>query len=271
MFLYSSELCLYEFCLYSGSVVGMLKVGTKNLYVCDPHGETKPVMAPCVLDFYVHESRQRSGLGKQLFEAMLADQCNQPAKMAIDRPSEKLLGFLSKHYSESNGLHTNDCFYSNIWQLSNGVQIWIALCRRWTISSYTKIFSSLTPKKPQPKRVRSTSRIGEYEDLTFTVNQAYNTACTILVVCLIRLTIHISSCRNWTNIIQHVHTYVVLIPACLGRMSSVTTLTSISTSSNTVAWAPHPVPIQPWVKCPAFRLRQWVVSVLHGHFAACQR
>lgn len=97
------------FRLSSASVVGMLKVGTKNLYVCDPHGDTKPVMAPCVLDFYVHESRQRSGLGKQLFEAMLADQHNQPSKMAIDRPSEKLLGFLSKHYRKPGGLHASDC------------------------------------------------------------------------------------------------------------------------------------------------------------------
>lgn len=78
----------------------MLKVGTKNLYIFDPNGETRQVSAPCVLDFYVHESRQRSGLGKQLFEAMLADQHYTPAKMAIDRPSDKLIGFFSKHYGE---------------------------------------------------------------------------------------------------------------------------------------------------------------------------
>lgn len=78
----------------------MLKVGTKNLYIFDPNGETKQVSAPCVLDFYVHESRQRSGLGKQLFEAMLTDRHYKPAKMAIDRPSEKLIGFFNKHYGE---------------------------------------------------------------------------------------------------------------------------------------------------------------------------
>lgn len=78
----------------------MLKVGTKNLYVFDPNGDTKQVLAPCVLDFYVHESRQRSGLGKQLFETMLADQHYAPVKMAIDRPSEKLIGFFDKHYSK---------------------------------------------------------------------------------------------------------------------------------------------------------------------------
>lgn len=92
--------CILRHCFHSGCVVGMLKVGTKSLYVFDPHGDTKQVRAPCVLDFYVHESRQRSGLGKQLFESMLADQHYAPVKMAIDRPSAKLIGFLDKHYSK---------------------------------------------------------------------------------------------------------------------------------------------------------------------------
>lgn len=79
-------------------MVGLLKVGTKNLYIFDPNGETRQVSAPCVLDFYVHESRQRSGLGKTLFESMLTEQNYVPSKMAIDRPSEKLIGFFNKHY-----------------------------------------------------------------------------------------------------------------------------------------------------------------------------
>ena len=52
----------------------------------------------CVLDFYVHESRQRSGCGKNLFEYMLQDQKTTPKFMAIDRPSPKLLAFLRKYY-----------------------------------------------------------------------------------------------------------------------------------------------------------------------------
>lgn len=84
----------------SGIVTGLLKVGPKNLYVFDPNGETKMVNAPCVLDFYVHESRQRAGLGKKLFETMLAEEQCVPHKMAIDRPSEKLTGFLKKHYGK---------------------------------------------------------------------------------------------------------------------------------------------------------------------------
>ena len=58
----------------------------------------------CVLDFYVHESRQRSGCGRLLFEAMLMDQkVAHPRFLATDRPSPKLIAFLKKHYN----LHKN--------------------------------------------------------------------------------------------------------------------------------------------------------------------
>ena len=54
----------------------------------------------CVLDFYVDESLQRSGFGKMLFDYMLENMNNmQPCKLAYDRPSPKLLPFLSKHYN----------------------------------------------------------------------------------------------------------------------------------------------------------------------------
>lgn len=49
----------------------MLKTGKKGLYIFDRDGQHYQVSPPCILDFYVHESRQRSGLGKQLFEHML--------------------------------------------------------------------------------------------------------------------------------------------------------------------------------------------------------
>lgn len=94
-----------------GLVVGILKVGRKSLYVFDQNGETVNVTAPCVLDFYVHESRQRGGLGRELFEHMLNEEKIQPAEMAIDRPSEKLLGFLQKHYG----------LYNKIPQMNNFV------------------------------------------------------------------------------------------------------------------------------------------------------
>ncbi|CAF4395495.1 unnamed protein product [Rotaria socialis] len=85
-----------------GSVVGFLKVGAKNLFVHDSHGQVHERTPLCLLDFFVHESKQRSGYGKQLFEAMLEfEKCNA-YELAIDRPSNKCLGFLHKHYSLSS-------------------------------------------------------------------------------------------------------------------------------------------------------------------------
>ena len=81
-------------------VLGLLKVGRKKLFLLDEAGEQHEECPMCVLDFYVHESRQRSGCGRRLFEAMLADQGEglHPANMAVDRPSPKLIGFLKKYY-----------------------------------------------------------------------------------------------------------------------------------------------------------------------------
>lgn len=91
---------ILRFPFRSGCVTGLLKVGVKNLYVFDANGESLPVAAPCVLDFYVHESRQRAGLGKELFEHMLERENFIPRKLAIDRPSDKLIAFLQKHYGK---------------------------------------------------------------------------------------------------------------------------------------------------------------------------
>lgn len=52
----------------------------------------------CVLDFYVHESCQRQGLGIRLFEAVLTAEGADPACMGYDRPSRKLMAFLAKHF-----------------------------------------------------------------------------------------------------------------------------------------------------------------------------
>lgn len=93
----------------SGCVTGLLKVGVKNLYVFDESGETKPVPALCVLDFYVHETRQRAGLGKEMFEFMLERENAIPRKLAIDRPSEKLVAFLDKHYGRKAARVSSSC------------------------------------------------------------------------------------------------------------------------------------------------------------------
>ncbi|XP_025989087.1 alpha-tubulin N-acetyltransferase [Solenopsis invicta] len=81
-----------------GSVVGLLKTGSKNLFLFDETGEHYQLQARCILDFYVHESRQRMGLGNILYQHMLSEENIRPVKLAIDRPSEKFLAFLRKYY-----------------------------------------------------------------------------------------------------------------------------------------------------------------------------
>ncbi|NXH15892.1 ATAT acetyltransferase, partial [Bucco capensis] len=49
-------------------------------------------------DFYIHDSLQRLGYGKELFQHMLQSEQVEPWKLAVDRPSPKLLSFLHKHY-----------------------------------------------------------------------------------------------------------------------------------------------------------------------------
>ncbi|XP_017103672.2 alpha-tubulin N-acetyltransferase 2-like [Drosophila bipectinata] len=81
------------------AVTGLLKVGTKNLYLFDEKGACRRAnQTPAILDFYIHESRQRRGLGKRIFDKMLADQGWSPCKVSVDRPSPKMIGFLGKHF-----------------------------------------------------------------------------------------------------------------------------------------------------------------------------
>ncbi|XP_050775472.1 alpha-tubulin N-acetyltransferase 1 isoform X2 [Gopherus flavomarginatus] len=65
----------------------------------DRHGAHNEVEPLCVLDFYIHESLQRHGYGKELFQCMMQRERVQPHQLAVDRPSEKLLCFLRKHYN----------------------------------------------------------------------------------------------------------------------------------------------------------------------------
>ncbi|KAM9166960.1 LOW QUALITY PROTEIN: alpha-tubulin N-acetyltransferase 1 [Mergus octosetaceus] len=79
------------------AVIGFLS-GYKKLFLLDhsgAHNEAEPL---CVLDFYIHESLQRHGYGRELFQHMLKSERMEPWRLAVDRPSEKLLGFLRKHY-----------------------------------------------------------------------------------------------------------------------------------------------------------------------------
>uniref|UniRef100_A0A8C3RIF2 Alpha-tubulin N-acetyltransferase 1 n=1 Tax=Chelydra serpentina TaxID=8475 RepID=A0A8C3RIF2_CHESE len=82
-----------------GAIIGFLKVGYKKLFLLDRHGAHNEVEPLCVLDFYIHESLQRHGYGQELFQCMLQRERVQPHQLAVDRPSEKLLCFLRKHYN----------------------------------------------------------------------------------------------------------------------------------------------------------------------------
>lgn len=84
-----------------GLVVGLLKIGEKNLFLVDRTGKLHEKKAMCILDFYVHESKQRMGCGKYMFDRMLKDMKVLPESLAIDKPSNLFLKFLEKHY----GLH----------------------------------------------------------------------------------------------------------------------------------------------------------------------
>lgn len=85
-------------------VLGFLKVGNKNLFALDEMGRHLQISPLCVLDFYVSESCQRKGLGKRIFDFMLASESGileGPHKLAYDRPSIKLQSFLYKHFNLS--------------------------------------------------------------------------------------------------------------------------------------------------------------------------
>lgn len=81
-----------------GTVVGILKIGHKKLFVYSNQGNVHEMEPLCVLDFYVHESRQRMGCGRKLFDYMLEDTGVKPSHLAIDKPSFKFSQFLNKHY-----------------------------------------------------------------------------------------------------------------------------------------------------------------------------
>ena len=78
------------------------KLDINKLFIRDEIGNIKEIEPMSVLDFYVHESYQRTGYGKFLFETMLDKERLEPNKIAYDRPSKKLLKFLKKHYGLAN-------------------------------------------------------------------------------------------------------------------------------------------------------------------------
>ena len=91
----------------------MLKVATRKLFLRGEDGMMKDISILCLLDFYVHEASQRRGQGRRLFEEMLRREGGpdlQAYKLAYDKPSIKLMGFLAKHYSLRDHMPQNNNF-----------------------------------------------------------------------------------------------------------------------------------------------------------------
>ena len=108
-------------------VLGFIKVGNKKLFLRDRNYNYHEVNTLCVLDFYVHESTQRRGIGKQLFDYMLKFEKKIPTELAYDRPSPKLLSFLRKYFGLNDFIQQNnnyvvfDEFFSLIPSSKNNV------------------------------------------------------------------------------------------------------------------------------------------------------
>ena len=108
-------------------VLGFIKVGSKKLFLRDRNFNYHEVNTLCVLDFYVHESTQRRGIGKQLFDYMLKFEKKIPTELAYDRPSEKLLSFLNKYFglndyiSQNNNYVVFDEFFDLISNSKNNI------------------------------------------------------------------------------------------------------------------------------------------------------
>ena len=108
-------------------VLGFIKVGNKKLFLRDRNYNYHEVNTLCVLDFYVHESTQRRGIGKQLFDYMLKFEKKIPTELAYDRPSPKLLSFLRKYFGLNDFIQQNnnyvvfDEFFSIIPSSNNNV------------------------------------------------------------------------------------------------------------------------------------------------------
>jgi hypothetical protein len=82
--------------------VGYIKYGTKDLYFYHKNGKISQSSPLCLLDFYVDERMQRSGLGISLFRRMLEQTGRAPKDIAYDRPSPKLVTFMRKHFNLVN-------------------------------------------------------------------------------------------------------------------------------------------------------------------------
>ncbi|EFO65197.1 Mechanosensory abnormality MEC-17-like protein [Giardia lamblia P15] len=100
--------------------LGILKGGVKHLFMLDSQNETHEMDAMCCLDFYTHETVQRRGIGTRLFRAMELHTHISAHGWAFDRPSSKLLAFLSKVY----GMQDFKAQSNNFFMLDASIRLW---------------------------------------------------------------------------------------------------------------------------------------------------
>ena len=82
----------------ASTLLGYVRVDRKRLYLYDTHDEIHEGELLCVLDAFVCHSRQRSGIGRCLFDSVLRAEGAQPHEVALDCPTTELLGFLAHVY-----------------------------------------------------------------------------------------------------------------------------------------------------------------------------
>ena len=91
-------------------VLGYIKVGPKRLFlrdrICNYH-ERKTL---CVLDFYIYDTEQRKGLGKEIFFFFLNYKKINPVELAYDRPTLRFLAFLKRNYGLENYIQQENNF-----------------------------------------------------------------------------------------------------------------------------------------------------------------
>ncbi|XP_025198677.1 alpha-tubulin N-acetyltransferase 1-like isoform X2 [Melanaphis sacchari] len=92
------------------AVVGFLKMGWKKLFLYDKQASRSEAKVYCLLDFYIHERRQRKGYGIRLMECMLQDVGLEAKHLAIDKPTKKLLQFMWKHFQLSKLVNQGNNF-----------------------------------------------------------------------------------------------------------------------------------------------------------------
>uniref|UniRef100_A0AC34RIN6 Alpha-tubulin N-acetyltransferase n=1 Tax=Panagrolaimus sp. JU765 TaxID=591449 RepID=A0AC34RIN6_9BILA len=91
-------------------LLGFLKVGHKKLFLYDRKMITYEGEFLCLLDFYVHFSHQRKGIGRQLFDHMLKSERVVPYQVPLDNPTVTLLAFMGKNYDLTDPIWQNTNF-----------------------------------------------------------------------------------------------------------------------------------------------------------------